>query len=156
MSQAMATTFVVGYIGQLECPLLVEGARRRTSHVRLLKRSVALIQQSLTYPDGAIASTVDVLCHEGYQRRSQKGWTVGGTEKTGASIDSGHPPSLNNQPFRVCPDCAEYQGRQLKPSFTRRSGIIEWMIKVDGIVDTESIAAICRLSAWKRRSLEVQ
>ena len=45
---------------------------------------------------------------------------------------------------------------QLKPSFTRRSGIVGWIIKIDGIVERELIAVICRLSSLQRGSLDVQ
>ncbi|MDF3102596.1 hypothetical protein KOW87_03780 [Burkholderia semiarida] len=61
-----------------------------------------------------MSGTVDVLCHEEYQSRNQKGRMAKGTKETGGGIDSGHPPSLNNQPFGVCPDYAEYQGRPVE------------------------------------------
>ncbi|WP_218001724.1 hypothetical protein [Paraburkholderia acidipaludis] len=57
-----------------------------------------------------MARTVHVLCPKQNQSCRQKGWTVGKAQKTGGGIGGGHPPSLNNQPFGVCPNGAEYQG----------------------------------------------
>jgi hypothetical protein len=84
--------------------------RRCTWKTWLLERAVALISQSLAHPSAAMAGTVHVLCHKQNQSCRQKGGAAGKAEETRGGIGGGHPPSLNNQSFGVCPDSAEYQG----------------------------------------------